>query len=77
MEGFIDALVNFWKYNFWLSTICTVVGVLVLAPLLLSKRLRNRTPKLYAEPELIGMSVLILAIIGFAIYNNLRSSGGT
>ena len=71
MESFIQTVVNSWKYHFWFSTIATVAGLLVIAPILLSKRLRKRLSKMDLDPEFVGLAVVLLTIAGFAIYNNL------
>ena len=71
MESLFETVVNYWKYNFWFSTICTISGLLVIAPLFFSKRLRKRLSKVDIDPEFIGMVALAFVIVGIAIYNNL------
>ncbi len=71
MEGLFESVVTYWKYNFWFSTTCTVAGLILISPFLLSKKLRKRASSMDVDPEFIGMAAILLAVIGFAIYNNL------
>jgi hypothetical protein len=55
-----------------ISTISTAAGLLVVVPLLASKRTRRSGQRMLdGDIEAIGIVVLVLAIIAIAIYNRL------
>jgi len=68
----ISALVSWYQHDFILGAIATVAGLLVISPMLISKRTRQWVRRaLDADIEFIGLVVLMLAIVLFAIYNNI------
>lgn len=68
----IDAVISWYQQHFIISTIATAAGLLVIAPLLLSKRSRRWAQRvLDGDIEIVGMVALGLAIVAFAVYNNV------
>jgi hypothetical protein len=67
-----------WKwieFNFWFTSICFAVGLLVTLPLLLAKSSRRRFLRSGYEIETIGAVVLIVAIVLIGLYNRLGAHG--
>lgn len=66
----INALVSWYQHDFILGA--TLAGLLVIAPMLISKRTRQWAKRaLDADIEFIGVVVLAIAIVSVAIYNNM------
>ena len=65
-------LLRWFEQHLVISTVTTVAGLLVVVPLLISKRTRRWAQRtLDGDIEAIGTLVLVLAIIAIALYNGL------
>jgi hypothetical protein len=65
-------LLNWFEQHLVISTVTTVAGLLVVVPLLISKRTHRWAQRMLdSDIEAIGAVVLVLAIIAIALYNRL------
>ena len=71
----LQDIFEWWQYNFWLGLAGFAVGVATIAPLLLSKRFRNRFSRSNLELEGLGVLLIVLAIISIGLYNRLSAGG--
>jgi hypothetical protein len=71
----IHAVWDWVQFNFWSSLLCLVAGLVVVAPLLLSKSFRERFLRSNWDLEVIGVVALAIVLLVVGLYNHLGASG--
>ncbi|GAB3745228.1 hypothetical protein [Lysobacter olei] len=72
----LDAIFDWWQFDFWFKTICLAAGIAVVLPFLMSKSFRKRFARSDVDLEAIGLIALVAAVIIIGLDNYFwRGSG--
>lgn len=71
----LKEMLDWWWRHFWLGLAATVVGLIAISPLLLSKRFRKWFSRSDLDLENLGLLLIVVAIVAIGVYNRLSAGG--